>query len=98
MNAGIAMSDVIAACTVGLLRKHMTLDLNHSEIVDGGAYMPVVIKARSEEIVFMQLDSRLSFDLMEEALQFGITGCKQVSQYLEVVMKNYMQEQFEKIK
>ncbi len=54
MNAGISMSDVIVACTVGLVRNHLCLDLTHVEVVDGGAYMPIVIKTRSEEAVFMQ--------------------------------------------
>lgn len=98
MSAGIAMSDMIAACTVGLIRGHMSLDLTHSEIIDGGAYMPVVIKARSEEVVFMQLDSRLSFDLMKDSLSFCIQGCKTVRLYLEAEMKMHMQEQLEKIK
>jgi ribonuclease PH len=98
MNAGIAMSDMISACTVGLVRTHLTLDLTHNEIVDGGAYMPVVIKGHSDEVVFMQLDSRLSFDRMEEALQYCISGCKQVRIYLEASMKVHMQDQLEKIK
>jgi ribonuclease PH len=98
MSAGIAMSDMIAACTVGLIRGHMSLDLSHSEIVDGGAYMPVVIKARSQEVVFMQLDSRLSFDLMKDALEFCVKGCNIVRLYLEAEMKMYMQEQLERIK
>ena len=97
MNAGIAMSDMIAACTVGLVRNHLCLDLTHSEITDGGAYMPVVIKARSEEVIFMQLDSRLSFDLMEEALQKCVEGCRYVRTYTETSMKKYMAEQLEKM-
>ncbi len=98
MSAGISMSDMIAACTVGLIRGHMSLDLTHTEIIDGGAYMPVVIKARSEEIVFVQLDSRLSFDLMKHALESCMEGCKLVRMYLETEMKNYMEQQLERIK
>jgi hypothetical protein len=32
----------------------------------GGAYLPVAVKSRSEEIVYLQLDSRLSVDQLED--------------------------------
>ena len=83
MDAGIAMFDMMAACTVGFVKNEFCLDLSQMEQNAGGAYIPMVIKARSEEIIFMQLDSRLSLDKLEEAMLKGVQGCKQMKKYLE---------------
>lgn len=93
MHAGIAMSDMLSACTVGFVRGNLCLDVNQSEVNDGGAYIPMVIKARSEEVVFIQLDSTLSFELLETAMSTAIAGCRQIRQYLEGAIKKHMMEQ-----
>ena len=55
--------------------------------------MPVVMKARSEEIIFLQLDSRLSLNLLDSALISAKEGCKKVRQYLEAAIRDSMQQQ-----
>lgn len=87
------MYDMLAACTVGYVRGTLCLDLNQTEISAGGAFMPVVVKARSEEIVFIQLDSTLSFDLLEESMLKSVEGCRCIRLYLEGCIKKYMQNQ-----
>ena len=49
--------------------------------------MPIVIKARSDEIVFMQLDSRLSLDHLRQAMDPGVEGCKLVKDYIEAAIR-----------
>lgn len=90
MNAGISMSDMLSACTVGIVRDKLCLDLTQVESTAGGAVMPVVIKCRSEEIIFLQLDSRLSLDKLEEALKKTIEGCVYIKNYLEVAIRSFM--------
>jgi len=91
------MSDMAVACTVGYIRNDLCLDLSQLELGTGGAYMPVVMKARSEEIVFMQLDSRLSVDLLQQALDKSLEGCRFMKTYMESAIKDYMADQLEKL-
>lgn len=96
MQAGISMYDMLVASTVGYVKGKVVLDMNQTEIAAGGAYIPLVVKARTEEVVFMQLDSTLSFELLEEAMLHGVKGCKQIRVFQESVMKRYMQSQKER--
>ena len=56
------------------------------------ALMPVVMKARSEEIIFLQLDSRLPLNLLNSALVSAKDGCKKVRQYLDAAIRDSMQQ------
>eukprot|EP00598_Pedospumella_elongata_P008064 CAMPEP_0184969720 /NCGR_PEP_ID=MMETSP1098-20130426/2415_1 /TAXON_ID=89044 /ORGANISM="Spumella elongata, Strain CCAP 955/1" /LENGTH=231 /DNA_ID=CAMNT_0027491531 /DNA_START=29 /DNA_END=721 /DNA_ORIENTATION=- len=85
MDAGVAMVDMISACSVGFVKNEFCLDVTQLEQNTGGAYIPIVIKARSDEIVFMQLDSRLSLDHLQKAMERGVEGCKLVKDYIEAV-------------
>jgi exosome complex component RRP41 len=87
MDAGVAMYDMISACSVGLVKNSFCLDVTQLEQNAGGAYIPIVTKARSSEILFMQLDSRLSLDKLAEAMEVGMEGCKQIKEYLESAIK-----------
>jgi len=49
--------------------------------------MPVVMKSRSEEVVFLQLDSRLSVKDLRSALEVAIIGCKKVKKHLEEAIR-----------
>ena len=86
MDAGVAMDDMISACSVGLVKKDFCLDVTQLEQNAGGAYIPMVVKSRSDEIVFMQLDSRLSLDKLAEAMEIGAKGCKQIREYLQAAI------------
>ena len=87
MDAGVAMVDMISACSVGFVKNEFCLDVTQLEQNTGGAYMPIVIKARSDEIVFMQLDSRLSLDHLRQAMDPGVEGCKLVKDYIEAAIR-----------
>ncbi len=90
MEAGVAMSDMIVACSAGFVQKEMCVDLTLVEQNAGGAYLPVVMKARSEEVIYMQLDSRLSLDHLEEAMQKSMMGCRKVKSYVENAIRRRM--------
>jgi exosome complex component RRP41 len=90
MEAGIAMSDIVVACSAGFVQKELCVDLTLVEQNAGGAYLPIVMKARSEEIVYMQLDCRLSLDLLDDAMQKSIVGCRKVKAYIESAIRKRM--------
>lgn len=92
MDAGIAMTDMIIACSVGFIKQNLYQDLTQVEQTSGGAYLPIAVKARSEEVVFMQLDSRLSIDNIEDAIKQSISGCRKIRTMLQVGVKERMQQ------
>lgn len=95
MNAGISMSDMLTACTVGTLHRNsdnVVLDLTQLEIVNGASYVPIVMKARSEEIVFIQLDNCMTIPMLQEAMTQCSIACKCIKSYLDTAIKIYMSE------
>eukprot|EP01041_Mallomonas_annulata_P006416 gene6416-12971_t len=93
MDAGIAMSDMITSCSAGIVLQTVSQDLTQVEQSSGGAYLPIAIKARSEEVLFVQLDSRISVDSLQEVLDMAIDGCRKVRGLLETAIKVHMTEQ-----
>jgi ribonuclease PH len=98
MQSGISMYDLLAACTVGYVKNDLCVDLTQAEIGAGGAYLPIVVKARTEEIIFMQLDSNLSFEALQATMEKAVDGCRAIRQYLEITVKKYMLAQLQKRK
>ena len=96
MDAGIMTSDMITACSAGVIKQNVCQDLNQVEQNSGGAYLPIAVKSRSQEIVYMQLDSRLSVDRLEEAMQFAIQGCTKLRSTMQDHIKQHMTLAFER--
>ena len=48
------------------------------------------MKARSEEVLFLQLDSRLSQGQLREALDNGLAACRELRALFEGAMKQHM--------
>lgn len=90
MSAGIAMSDMISACSVGYVKENLCIDLTQVEQSMGGAFMPVVMKANDEEIVYMQVDNRLSLENIDIAVHKAVEGCKAVRQYIDTAIRAHM--------
>ena len=90
MNAGICMSDMVSACSVGYVKDNLCTDMTQVEQSLGGAYLPVVCRAHDDEVVYMQLDNRLSTDSIEVALQKALDGCKAARHYIETAIRAHM--------
>ena len=94
MDAGVSMVDMVTACSVGQVRGKFCADVNQVEQNAGGAYLPLAVRARSEEILFLQLDSRLSIDLFGDALDVALEGCRRMRTYMEASTKRCIEEAF----
>jgi len=90
MHAGIAMQDMVVACSVGMVKQELCLDCTQVEQGGGAAFMPVAVQARSEDVLLFSLDARLSIANLEEALEVALGGCRQLRAYLEAAMKDHM--------
>lgn len=82
MDAGIAMRDIVCSASCGMIKQTMCIDLNQAEQSMASFFLPMAIKARTSEIVFIQLDSRLTGSL-EHALSCGIGACMQLKSHIE---------------
>lgn len=96
MDAGISMSDMVVSCSVGFFRHNLCLDLTQMEQGGGGACLPMAVKARTEEVIFVQLDNRLSVDNVEAALNAAIAGCAKVKNILEASIKAHIEDAISK--
>lgn len=92
MDAGISMTDMVTASSVGQVRGKYCVDVNQVEQNSGGAYIPLAIKPRNEEVIFLQLNSRLSANNLREAMEVAIEGCRKIKMYMDGALKSYMNE------
>lgn len=91
MDAGICMKDMLISCSVGFVRQSLCRDLIQIEQTAGGAYLPLALLSKSNDIVFSQLESRLSIENLEAALQEGIAACALVKGIIETGIKHNVQ-------
>jgi ribonuclease PH len=90
MDAGVSTNDLLCACSSGQLKEQLCLDLNRIEENFDGAFLPVAIKASSQDIVYFQLSCRLAEDKLEDSLRHAIKGCNLVRKYLEGAIHEHM--------
>lgn len=90
MDAGISMTDMICACSCGTIKQNICLDLNQTEQNMASFFLPLAIKARTAEIMFIQLDSRLSVQNLELALKTVTAGCMQICALMEAAAVSAM--------
>jgi exosome complex component RRP41 len=90
MDAGIAMADMVCSCSVGSINQQLILDLNQTEQNTASFFLPLAIKARTKEIIFMQMDSRLSVANLEAALTTGLQGCSDCCASMETAARSAM--------
>ncbi len=65
MSIGVPLRDTVASCGAGFLESMPLLDLNHTEESGGGPSVFVVLHPKSEKIVVLQADSKLSLENVE---------------------------------
>lgn len=94
VDAGVPMSDYVAACTAGSTSSYAAgdeagdplLDLNTQEEQEL-PFMTVATLGSSEKVVVLNCESRVQVSRLEGMLVTGVDGCKQVRQLLDRVIK-----------
>lgn len=89
LEAGISMTDMLVSCSVGRINNQLYLDVTQLE-QNSGIYLPVVMKSRNKEIVFMQLDNRITLDALQAALTEVQIGCDEIIEVIESALKESM--------
>lgn len=94
IDAGIPMTDYIAACTAGSTSTYAAgddsadplLDLNTQEEQEL-PYLTVATLGDSDRIAVLSCESRVQVSRLEGMLVVGVDGCKQVKQFLDQIIR-----------
>lgn len=94
IDAGIPMSDYVAACTAGSTSSHSAADDSADPLLDLNTqeeqelpFLTVATLGASEKIAAMVCESRIQVSRLEGMLVVGVDGCKQVKLLLDRVIK-----------
>ena len=94
IDAGIPMTDYIAACTAGSTSSYAAgddaadplLDLNNQEEQEL-PFLTVAALGDSDRVAVLVCESRVQVSRLEGMLVVGLDGCKQVRQFLDRIVK-----------
>lgn len=94
IDAGIPMTDYIAACTAGSTSTYAAgddsadplLDLNNQEEQEL-PFLTVATLGDTDNVAVLVCESRVQVSRLEGMLVVGIDGCKQVRQFLDHIVR-----------
>mmetsp|Transcript_17801 Transcript_17801/g.58110 ORF Transcript_17801/g.58110 Transcript_17801/m.58110 type:complete len:249 (+) Transcript_17801:108-854(+) len=90
IDAGIAMEEVVCACSAGLAGGACLVDLNGQE--GGGCPEAVVaLLPRSGALSLVQLEARIPLASLDEVLHTAAQGCRQVHEVLQATAEVHAQ-------
>lgn len=90
VNAGIPMSDVVVACSVGYIDGQFVLDLTNLEVGADGPELTMAVLAHSNKVSTFLMESRMpTVKVFESALEHGAGGCRQIFNVLEYELKQH---------
>jgi exosome complex component RRP41 len=90
-DAGIAMKDMVAAVSVGMVDDKIVVDLNYDEEAyeDGPvADIPVAIMPRTGEFTLLQMDGEISQENLIKALEVVQEACKKINKVQVQALKD----------
>jgi exosome complex component RRP41 len=87
-DAGIPMVDIPVSCAAGKIGGNVVLDLGKEEDNYGDADVPIGLSPRTGEIILLQMDGHLTFDEFNQALDYAIKGCQDVSKIQKMALMN----------
>ncbi|KAJ1973703.1 Exosome non-catalytic core component [Dimargaris xerosporica] len=89
IDAGVAMTDYVCACSAGYIDETPVLDLNHME---ESSYetpdLTVAVMPRSEKILLLQMESRLQIGRLEDTLALAKAGCGQIHELMDKAVRD----------
>lgn len=90
VNAGVAMSDSVVACSVGMVDDELVVDPNSLETSGERAELTLALLAHSGKISTCLLERRLAnAELFGKAMECASNGAKQIFRVLEYELRNY---------
>ncbi|HIH43084.1 TPA: exosome complex exonuclease Rrp41 [Candidatus Woesearchaeota archaeon] len=90
-DAGLAMTDLVAAVSVGRVDDKVVVDLCYDEEAypDGPvADVPIAMLPNSGKISLLQMDGEISNEQLVKALKMGEVACKQIYEVQKAALKD----------
>ncbi|KAF9170158.1 Exosome complex component RRP41 [Mortierella sp. AD011] len=97
IDAGIAMTDYVCACTAGWVEREAVIDLNHIEESSDTSEVTIAMLPKSSKVTLAQMESRLHVDKLEELLSLASEGCKQIHQVLDKTIRDRAEDLAQKM-
>jgi len=91
IDAGVPLKGFVASCTCSCFNDVPVVDVNHmEESSSNGVKFTLAILPKSEEIVLMELNSRLHGDLLDKVINAAVQGCKDTYAVLNKAVQNHI--------
>ena len=92
IDAGIPMRDYVCACSASFVNDTPIVDISYLEESSGGAELIVATLPKSEQIVFLEMNSRLHEDNLSSVLDLAVKGCKDIHDVLDRAVREHISE------
>ncbi|KAK6174649.1 hypothetical protein SNE40_017885 [Patella caerulea] len=90
IDAGIPLKDYVCACSAGFVNDTPIVDISYLEESGGGPELIVTILPKSEQIVFLEQNSRLHEDNLSKVLDVASKGCKDIYAILDRAVRDHV--------
>lgn len=90
IDAGIPMKDYVCACTVGFTNDIPLVDVSYMEGTGGGPELTLALLPRSEQIVLLEMTSRVHVDHLDKMLEVATKGCKDMYAVLDQAVREHI--------
>jgi len=99
IDAGIPMSDYIAACTAGSTSSYASNDEEADPLLDLNGleeqelpFLTVATLGAEDKISVLMMETRVQINRLEAMLAVGVDGCKQIRGMLDAVVRAHGKE------
>ncbi|KAL4234845.1 Exosome complex component RRP41 [Mactra antiquata] len=92
IDAGIPLKDYVCACSASFVNDKPIMDISYLEESSGGAELIVATLPKSEQIVFLEMNSRLHEDNLSHVLDMAVKGCKDIHDVLDQAVREHVGE------
>ncbi|KAK8776618.1 hypothetical protein V5799_030039 [Amblyomma americanum] len=89
IDAGIALKDYVCACSVGFVDDVPLVDISHLEESMRGPELTVAVLPKSQEMVLLEMTSRVHVDNLQKMLDAGVKGCTDVHAIFDSRVKEH---------
>jgi exosome complex component RRP41 len=101
-NAGLSMSELVTAVSVGKTGDHFVVDISKEEEdykitkdgkeIKAATDIPFAILSRSEKISLLQLDGKIKANELKEAIELAKKTCKKIAEIQKKALKQVKDE------
>jgi exosome complex component RRP41 len=96
-NAGVPMTELVSAVSVGKLDKQLVVDVSKAEEdykinkegkeIKAATDIAMAVLSRSEKLSLLQLDGSVSAQELKEAMELAKKACKEISEFQKKTLK-----------